>query len=254
MTICIGCLCDERKNAIAIMDRMVTSGYPPQEFEHEISKMNKLSNTCVALAAGTVPQIEHIINNVKSETEKLSSPKISEIAEITKDQYIKYKRKIASEDYLEPYDLDLNIFYRSGLNIPPALYTLIHGAIESIDIIADFLIIGCDDGGSHLYSISERKIGGIKVSLPGLLHPHNTLGFAAVGSGELQANTQFIQKRYTYQKNLEEAIETIYGAKKMAEVAPGVGKETDIVIITKEGIEEPSQKMMENVIKQKQIQ
>lgn len=52
MTICIGAICDEYKAAVVASDKMVTAWYPPIEFEHDTSKIEELSDACVALNGG----------------------------------------------------------------------------------------------------------------------------------------------------------------------------------------------------------
>ena len=49
-------------------------------------------------------------------------------------------------------------------------------------------------------------------------------------------NSYFIAHNYKTSYDIEEAVSIVYAAKKAAEAAPGVGQETDICIITQEGI------------------
>jgi hypothetical protein len=58
-----------------------------------------------------------------------------------------------------------------------------------------------------------------------------TIGFAAIGIGKSHAESQFMFSGHWPNKPLHETVSLAYAAKKRAEAAPGVGKETDIIIV-----------------------
>lgn len=62
------------------------------------------------------------------------------------------------------------------------------------------------------------------------------MGFLSIGSGERHADIAFIENNYLPTFDIPEALYVIYEAKRRAEKAPGVGKETDIAIILSEKI------------------
>jgi hypothetical protein len=59
----------------------------------------------------------------------------------------------------------------------------------------------------------------------------STVGFAAVGIGKPHAESQFMFSGHWPAKPFAETVLLTYAAKKRAEVAPGVGKVTDMVVI-----------------------
>lgn len=71
MTICIGAICDNKSKVIVASDRMITASYPPVEFEHGIPKMEKISNTCVALTAGSALAHTELFRDAKLEISQL---------------------------------------------------------------------------------------------------------------------------------------------------------------------------------------
>jgi hypothetical protein len=88
------------------------------------------------------------------------------------------------------------------------------------------ILAGVDSKGAHIYSIRN----------PGIKDCFDTIGFHAIGIGELHAVQVFIAHRYSTSCNTLEALNIVYAAKKAAEVAPGVGGATDIAIISRDGI------------------
>lgn len=59
----------------------------------------------------------------------------------------------------------------------------------------------------------------------------NTVGFAAIGSGKSHAESQLMFYGHSPRKPFNETVLLTYAAKKRAEVAPGVGKITDMVVV-----------------------
>jgi len=76
-----------------------------------------------------------------------------------------------------------------------------------------------------------------------LPHPHiyladgpeitcqDRVGFAAIGIGASHSESQFMYVGHTVEKPLIDTLLTTYIAKRRAEIAPGVGKETDMFAI-----------------------
>jgi 20S proteasome alpha/beta subunit len=52
MTICIGSTCNSSKVAVVASDRMITTGDLTVAFEHDVPKITKLTDNCLALTAG----------------------------------------------------------------------------------------------------------------------------------------------------------------------------------------------------------
>ena len=66
MTICIAGISDKSKSVIFASDRMVTANYPPMEFEHNKSKITKVSNKCIMLSAGNALANDDIMWSLKN--------------------------------------------------------------------------------------------------------------------------------------------------------------------------------------------
>jgi hypothetical protein len=83
------------------------------------------------------------------------------------------------------------------------------------------LVAGVDELGAHLFAVTH----------PGVLLPLETTGYGAVGSGGLHAAVRLSLGQHNKIAPLTDTVYNIYEAKKAAEVAPGVGKLTDLAII-----------------------
>jgi hypothetical protein len=88
----------------------------------------------------------------------------------------------------------------------------------------EVLIAGVDDSGAHLFTVVH----------PGQLFPADTMGYLTTGSGGLHAAVRLSLAQQCKVASLVETVYNVYEAKRAAEVAPGVGKFTDLAVI-KEG-------------------
>src|SRR5208282_768165 len=86
---------------------------------------------------------------------------------------------------------------------------------------AEALVAGVDASGAHLFAVTH----------PGVLLPMETMGYGAVGSGGLHAAVRLSLGQQTKVALILDTVYNVYEAKKAAEVAPGVGKLTDLAII-----------------------
>jgi 20S proteasome alpha/beta subunit len=91
----------------------------------------------------------------------------------------------------------------------------------------DLLIAGVDDLGAQLFWVGNP--GGNFVNL-------QQIGYTAVGSGQLHALQSLIGFGHIGTRTIAATLFAVYVAKRRAEVAPGVGTETDLEIITAEEI------------------
>lgn len=87
------------------------------------------------------------------------------------------------------------------------------------------LLIGFEDNKAK---ISEIGDGGIEI--------FNQIYFNTIGSGSIQAQNTLLFQKHSKQDDLKTTLYNVYKAKRNAEVMQGVGKETDIGYINKNGI------------------
>jgi 20S proteasome alpha/beta subunit len=238
MTVCIGALCNNGETVIIASDRMVTGNYPPVEFEHTKQKTYQITKQCVMLTAGDALKPIEIILPIKGALFNQKKTTIEFITEKTKELYQKLRAEMAENLYLKPRTITKEVFYNRGIGLfPPDLFRIIDSQFTNYNLRLDLIIAGIDDQGAHVYSVIH----------PGVKNCYDTIGFHAIGIGQLHSIQTFIAHQYTNSYNLVEALNIVYAAKKAAEVAPGVGNETDISIIdSKFGIV----KLTDNIVKE----
>ena len=92
-------------------------------------------------------------------------------------------------------------------------------------INAQSLIVGFDpDNSAHIYYVDND----------GIAHCMDDMGFACIGIGKDHSNAQFASHGYSNAWPYYQALALVYGAKKSAEIAPGVGLTEDMHQITRE--------------------
>lgn len=235
MTICIIAIC-ENSRVILVSDRMLTISDISIEFEHPSSKIEILSNNCCAVTAGDALPCVDIFSNAKSIIKQHSSLSIKEIAEETKKSYIEQRAKTIEELLILPRQLkNIETFYENIQSLPSEIGLHIDNKIQNFDFEIDIMIGGVDEQGPHIYFVEN----------PGTIACYDSIGYCAIGSGNLHAELTFISYNYNTLMGINEALYVIYEAKKISERAPGVGKETDIFLIDKNGYRQISQPTIE---------
>ncbi len=235
MTVCIGALATKKdnhsENVIVASDRMVSLG-GFMEFEHGVSKIGKLSNKSVALVAGDTLVGSQIVDASRNKIALSSELTILEIAKIVADTYAEKRDEIIESQVFRPRGITRDEFYNDYQNklLQNIAYQL-DQLVANWNVGVEIIVAGVDDFGAHLYTIVN----------PGTYTDVYQIGYNAVGSGAIHAMQSLIGFAHSPYQELNRTIFCTFAAKKRGEVAPGVGKETDLFVISKDGITELSQ-------------
>jgi len=226
MTICIGAICS--KSVVISADRMVTLQLPPTEFEHTSSKIDTLTDKSLFLAAGQILPATELLRRARAKLATHAITGIEEIAKIVGGVYKEYRSEQIENIWLKPRNLTLDLFYKEGkcLNLPKELALALDGQMIQYNLGVELIIAGVDDAGGHLYSILN----------PGIYYCHDKIGYVAIGSGAMHAISSFIVNNYSVDFRLNNGAYIAFEAKFTAERAPGVGTETDMVIVSNKGV------------------
>lgn len=225
MTVCIGLISEENKIVLAA-DRMITANYPPIKFEPDIVKYQRLSKTCVALTADSALAYTELFQDVINKIRHLNNPPISLIVEKVKESFVKLRLKKAEEEVLKPRGLTIEKYYETMRMLPEGLVVAIDKGLMEKEYPLLILLCGVDDTGAHIYRIFD----------PGHSECFDSLGFNAIGSGELHAVSSFIAKKCNAKTPFERALYCVYEAKRNAEKAPGVGEYLDMLVIDNDDV------------------
>ncbi|HEV2341506.1 MAG TPA: hypothetical protein VGS15_06900 [Candidatus Acidoferrales bacterium] len=225
MTVCIGALCDNGQAAVVAADKMVTFA-APMSLQMEppvLRKITKINDEAVVLFSGSVADGEEIVSATKQQLKGLTNLPTQNVAEAVKTAYIALKEKRIQETILGPLlGADFPKF-QSLLAQSASSQTLqqILAMVMQHNLQAETLVSGVDTSGAHLFAVSH----------PGVLLPLETMGYGAVGSGGLHAAVRLSLGQQNKVATILDTVYNVYEAKKAAEVAPGVGKLTDLAII-----------------------
>lgn len=223
MTVCIAAICDDGLSAVGVSDRMYTTVGPDGETQYEPpqTKAIPMHETILMMFAGDPAVSDEIWWSVQAEI-TLSST-IKDIAELFAKHYQLLRTRYAERDFLAPVGLSLETLLTQERD-SSVVEMLVRQMQTAPYPDADALVFGIDESRGG-------PTGLIYTIIDGAVHSQNTAGFAVIGSGAGQADSEFLLAKYTRNASLAKAILLTYSAKKRAELVPSVGKATDLYII-----------------------
>jgi 20S proteasome alpha/beta subunit len=231
---------------ITASDRMITLGGSTEYIWGEQTKTFWFSNLIVMLTAGDPNLALEICRNAKRTLDGRPLT-VERVAKKVAQKFREYRMRRNEWRILSPHGLTFETLIKNEQNLAPTVVSKIinqlygdEGVLNSTMIIA-----GLDDNAGHIYLIDD----------PGDCICCDSEGFAAIGAGKEHAESVLAESMYTDRVPWTEAVVVVYLAKKRAEVAPGVGTDTDLYWIKPEGYGyvEPTDDLMLNLEKVRNI-
>ena len=195
------------------------------EFEQPQPKIFQLGEHSVALISGNAPVQASIATAAQTTILATKITNLEEIARLYATEFAAHRRKLASDEILAPLGLTTDLFLAQQQSMKPELVTALATQLQRYQVqggMGRAIVAGADEKGGHIYVISE----------PGIETCMDSIGFVATGIGQRHAESQFMFEQYIKTWEFARALLLAYTAKKRAEVAPGVGSATDVVLIT----------------------
>jgi len=143
------------------------------------------------------------------------------IAELFRQHYQNVRRQHIIRNELEPRGLTLDSFYAGHQRLAQPVMMMIDQALKGTDPRTELVIAGFGESSCSVFSIIN----------PGDLFCHDPLGFAAVGSGGPHAIYSLIESGYKKSMNAKTVHDLVEKAKLRSQVAPGVGRGTEIISV-----------------------
>ena len=235
MTICISAIAQEAYEEVLVFstDHMVTTQIG--QFEHSIKKYKKINSMVIAMLAGNTLLFDRCLKGINENLDFIS------IKKRIKENMAYLRRECIRDEVYSLYDID-DSFVKELLKqeISNPFMEKILGTISEFSLNTNILLIGFDDEGkAQISEISEEGYIDFR-----------DVNFHAIGSGTIQAINTLLFQRHSKEDQLNVALYNVVKAKKNAEVAEGVGKETELLILRKKGCTEVSNedlKKLENV-------
>lgn len=222
MTVCVAAICEDRY-VVGASDRLLTTGdiqfAPPQ------TKVFQLTDSVAAMIAGDTVLCHELLmvvwNTIRDKPSEAVT--VRECAEAFLEGYQQAFLRQASRTILAPLGLDHDGFLARQKEMEPNLVNQIAGELWRFEISpegAQAIFAGVDAAGPHLYKVDRS-----------CLDCYDSVGFAAIGTGDRHAQSQLMFAQHMSKMPLARTLLQVYWAKKRAEVAPGVGEQTDMFVV-----------------------
>ena len=237
MTICIAASCNDGGTIVVASDRMLTAPFLTVEFDHQDAKIDQIGENCVALSSGDALCVQDILMGGIGAARQLQNPSTQTLAEHIKHQYCKIRKMRINDLVLQPRGIDFESFYQGGMigRFPQDLSLMIDRQVTAYELGSTILIAGVDDSGAHIYNIDH----------PGSMACFDRVGYHAIGSGHRHAVLKLVALGQHPSNTVNETIFNAYCAKRVAELAPGVGQASTMKIVSRGGTETVNQETFE---------
>jgi 20S proteasome alpha/beta subunit len=225
MTVCVAATCENGAAVVIAADRLLSGQL---QVEAPAPKVIKVADRCVAAFAGNEGDSREIIHFSAARIARSGKSGLLDIADVFRDTYAEYKQARAEETILRPNLATDWPTYRELLVRTPYSQVLANVALQLAGhvLYSELLIAGVDDGGADLFGIVN----------PGTVVPSGGLAYMATGNGAPLANAAMTWTAHSPRSSLGDALYRVAYAKRTAEIAAGVGKLTDVVAVTRNGV------------------
>jgi hypothetical protein len=195
------------------------------EFEHAVPKMAPASTRALAMSAGDTLVGTRIAQEIADSL--TGTPPVIEIAQQLAMHYEATRMARIEQQVLALRGLNWQTYYAGHASFNPQITVMLDQQMQQFNLGVEFLLAGVDDTGAHIYSIQNP-------GQPEYLH--DVIGYAAIGSGAIHAVQSMIGFAHSANAEYQETLFRVYASKRRSEVAPGVGLDTDMAIISTGGI------------------
>lgn len=224
MTVCIAAIANDT-SVIGASDRLLTAG--DMQFQPDTPKVKTLTNSIVAMTAGDAWLQSEIMGLLSRDvsaaiaTDPETWLEVRWVADWYCGHWGAIKRARAERHILSPLGLTTESFLTAqGSMNDKTVQELSNALIGFAMPTTACLVAGVDPTGPHIFGIVD-----------GALMQADSVGFAAIGSGARHAESQLMLAKYAPSTPIAAAVPLIHLAKSRAEVAPGVGVDTDMFLI-----------------------
>ena len=226
LTVCIAALCrgdDGEPRAVVATDRMVTAeGF--MEFEHSGSKMVQLTETAVVMVAGNTLDGMRLVNEAAASD---LPDHIAAIAQALGQRYAGARMWRAEQSVLSPHGLSIESFHGMHRGLNEQVVMLLENQLAQFNLGVELLLAGVDDSGGHLHTNGNPGGGDTN---------HDPIGWAAIGSGSPHVLSSMAGYVHSAAADYKQTLFRVYASKRGAEVAPGVGRETEMAVLSQNGV------------------
>jgi hypothetical protein len=228
VTVAIAAVCEFhlRPMIVAAEDRMVTAG--DIEFEQPQPKGWQFGRQCVGLLYGMMAAQGEIASKTWNFVAANGLSSVETIAERYGFHQREYIAKRAEHAILAPLGLTRETFLARASSMSRELVSDTHTRLQNYYWDSGL----CEDLGGAIIAGTEPLGASVITVEHGQLDDMTGIGFVGRGTGGRHAESEFMFGGFTRKWMFPETLALLHRAKKRAEVAPGVGSQTDLVVIT----------------------
>lgn len=206
--------------AIIMTDRMITAG--DVEYEPAQLKVSFMTDQTSILIAGDYSVHAQALHDTGRQLRTRTPATPNDIALMYGRAIQAIKQRQAEDIYLAPLRLNTDTFIAQQREMSDSFVSRITDQLQGYEgSEVGAIVVGSDEDGVHLYEVDSK----------GIVDCFDAVGFAAVGIGAHHARTYLMQVGHTSAATFYPALGAAFSAKKFAELAPGVGKATDIHLV-----------------------
>ena len=210
--------------AILVSDRMITAG--DVEYEPQQLKLGYLAEKTNVLIAGDYSLHSEAIKRTRDHADKRKNATPFDIAIVYGQAIQSIQRRYSEDRYLAPLGLNTDSFIAQQKELSDNFVSAMTLQMQDHQVTdLEALIIGIENDVAHIYAIDFR----------GTVRSCDDVGFGAIGIGGWHARSSLMQAGYVNNWNFSPALTATFAAKKAAEIAPGIGKYTDVHLLLKTG-------------------
>ena len=195
-----------------------------------LNEYKEINKNIVAMIAGSALLFEDL-----TEVESGNEHSYINVQRDVFENIRKKRREVIENEIFSIYGINQDFFIDSlKKQIPnPFVHTILE-KVSKFQLNTSILLAGFQN---EIAMISEINEGGI--------FNFRNINFHTIGSGAVQASNTLLFQKHSKSDNVYKALYNVYKAKRNAEVMQGVGKETDLLILTNEGVKKIDKKSMQ---------
>jgi ATP-dependent protease HslVU (ClpYQ) peptidase subunit len=225
MTLCIAAISQTDNRVVTVSDFMLSTR--SMSAETAVLKVEPISPSgrWLGAFAGSPSVLAEVYSDVIQKLADGRPETLETMVSVFEEAYrAALKRKI-ERTVLTPFGLDRDAFIRDGLRqFGKAEFARLLYTAEAVALKTDFMLAGINpQGWPRIFSVEEDGV-----------HHHDRLGFYAIGSGADLANAS-LYATYDAALPTNDLIYRLCEAKFRGESALGVGKQTVVLTVDKDG-------------------
>jgi 20S proteasome alpha/beta subunit len=213
-----------------LSDRMITAG--DVQYEPRQRKWAEIASNITLAIAGDISTHSQALKDTHAQLRGDRAPAPYDVASIYGRAIQSIKRRKAEDLYLAPLGLNTDTLLVQTKEMSDSVTNALLERMQSHrgDDVEALLLgmsqpVGARQPLAQIYTIDSD----------GVVNCCDDVGFAAIGIGGWHARSRMMQSGYTNTFRFSAALAVLYAAKKAAEIAPGVGRDTDIQMMTRDG-------------------